>query len=161
MSFFGKTRDDWSPSVKNHFHSWACHPAFLYIQNTCFCLSLQWLIVGWFSNWQRVIAFPTITNKVLKIYPFLQPVWSSSCLNCGQEGRCGACVLLVGSLWASEALPLEVGSLFIQYCESSLCKERIVNNESVSELHKENCWPASGGGPTIVCVHVDMHSSRP
>jgi len=28
-----------------------------------------------------------------------------------QEGRCGACVLLVGSLWASEALPLEVTSL--------------------------------------------------
>ena len=149
----------------------------------------------------------------------------------GQEGRCGACVLLVGSLWASEALPLEVGPL-LQYCGSSLCstltyicpilssmrpimsslpcnirrscefsrplvgswvhirflyniginamlpsaicqlcawllcnigtirvKGRLSRISSVSELHRDNCWPAFGDEPTIVYVHFELPTS--
>ena len=38
-----------------------------------------------------------------------------------QEGRCGACVLLVGSLWASEALPLEVSSISVSMLFLSGC----------------------------------------
>merc|ERR1712013_164331 len=57
-------------------------------------------------------------KDVLKI--FWRPVFVLLCLAVtallfhqfnSQEGRCGACVLLVGSLWASEALALEVTSL--------------------------------------------------